>query len=157
MFKMTKEAILDFYCCYEHKYTVFDLTEVEYNLFSKEIENYNSWIENILSKGLSPPSSYSDKERPYSLLVASGIYEGTDVLPESTNRGDYLFYNENLYNFQLYWLDDFKEEYPDVFEDWKSNEFGKAELKETIIKPLDAYDTFSMGYFLLPVTRKLLG
>lgn len=138
-------------------YWQFTLSEKEFELLSLEIEHYNSWIK-LLTSGLAPLSSYEQPSAADDQYLVRNRKRYDSLFPITGSRG---FYEKPYYGFELIDtnskdLDEWAEEAVTKYRSGKLQLEGKSSLSDLITKPLDYCSEFTMGYRLLPMTRKLL-
>jgi hypothetical protein len=122
----------------------------------QEINEYNQWIEN-LSNGLAPLSAYSDPNEANQLYLAKHS-QHQRVIERPGNRGVYERFEDSYYFSITHLLPPFDpedEEDQDLLDQYDNGDI-KIEPVSTLIRiltdPYDAYDVFSMGYRVLPMT-----
>jgi hypothetical protein len=150
--KEIKKAYILFYEVGESLWYPFEVTKKEYWVLEKEVHMYNNWMNEVLFKGLAPTQCYvtEHEDTRINLLSISKIYEGINIINPSSNRSTYEIYHNQPYKF------DIVDEYDGGFEPKETYKLDKQSLINIITKPYDEYDSFSIGYSILPLTKKLL-
>jgi hypothetical protein len=123
-----------------------------------EVSVYNNHI-TMLNNGTAPVSSYIDPDIQRNRLTAQNrnIYKKFSL---SDNRSDYEQMDEYIFI-----LRDDGIEYTsnsedivdrDILEEVLNQEINVSETLNYLSKPYDPYDTFSLGFGVLPLTKAIL-
>lgn len=129
----------------------------EFILLNSEINNYNHWIE-LLEDGLAPLSSYEDGEEDANNLMIAKDRKYQNVFSRPSNRG---YYEQWGHSFSIYNLTapDLGDDINDIIEELEENKIKNENIStliEIITNKYSGYDSFGMGYRILPMTQKLL-
>lgn len=156
---MTERIILTFTNVDQYTHWTFDINPKQVKLFIQEIEQYNEWI-NLLLTGRAPLTSYELPKYARRLYVCN--YEGytEEIYPKSFNKAQYKFNRADIF-FQVYNIDDPNQKYSDEEEAriYREQDLDNislySELVEMIVTPFDIFSRISLGYKLLPLTEFL--
>jgi hypothetical protein len=141
-------------------YWKFTLNETEYLALIEEVKSYQAWI-GLLLTGKAHPAAYVDQEQREILYAVSNSKLYASILPESLTNATRGYYEitPTTYLLDLYDLNAEDDESLEIKEQYLTNELKiltNKELVNLLTNPFDLNDTFSLGYMLLPVTKKLV-
>jgi hypothetical protein len=136
------------------------LNELDLQTLLFEVGAYNVHIKN-LNAGMAPPSSYVDSDVQIARFMAqnSRVYQHFK-LPMNMSRDNYEKIEDHLYVVRddgIEYIYDTEDEIDEgTLQIIQSQKINTRETVEYITRPFDPYNSSSIGFWILPLTKKML-